>query len=157
MVTRRTKTTSKGYKPPKWFKRIKPGSHGSTPSQKRYWAVISELVRKEDWTKEPRCKTCGCVLASWQDGQCGHYKSFATCHSWFKYERKNLALQCPTCNANFRKDNSIGFAFGTYLISKYGTNILDWIDTENEKYRGVKIKEWEIVDKVAEMRPDLVE
>lgn len=151
-----SKIAMKGYKAPRWFRSIKAGSHGSTPAQKKLWRVVSETYRQQDWKKDPRCRTCSTSLASWQDGQCGHYKAFTLCNGWFKYERKNLALQCSTCNANFHKDNAIGGYLSDYLKKTYGKNILKWIDTENQKHRGEKIKEWEIVDYVARMRPDLI-
>ena len=141
---------------PAWFMAIKPGSHGTTPAQKRLWRIVSDTYRLEDWKNDPHCRTCGVYLHSWTDGQCGHYKSWAACHSWFKFERKNLALQCATCNANFQKTNVIGFVFGTYLQSKYGMSVVDWIETENEMYKGQKMKDSECVEYAAKLRPDLV-
>lgn len=156
-MKREPKVKNNGYKPPKWFQRIKPGSHGSTPSQKRLWRVISETYRKEDWEKSPTCRTCGKHLETWQVGQCGHYKAWSECNAWFKYDRKNLAIQCAYCNANFHKTNTIGGNFALYLMAIYGSDILSWIERTNQTFSGVKMHEWELVDYAARVAPHLVE
>lgn len=152
-----SKIANKGYKVPKWFLSIKPGSHGNTPAQKRLWRVVSETYRKQDWEVDMRCRTCSCILRDWKEGQLGHYKAWGACNSWFKYHRINLALQCSVCNANFQKTNTIGGNFLQYLQTHYKEkNIGDWIEKENQKYIGIKMQEWELVDYAAKLRPDLV-
>lgn len=153
---RPSKLSQKGYKPPAWFNAIKPGSHGNTPAQKRLWRIVSETYRQADWEEYPHCRTCDAYLPSWKDGQCGHYEAYSLCHAWFKYHRKNLALQCTTCNGNFHKTNTIGGRFVTYLKSKYGENIEQWIRQENLLYRGTKMEVWQLVEYAAKLRPDLV-
>ena len=136
---------SKGYIVPKWFKSLKLGSHGNTPAQKKYWGVVSETYRKEDFEKyHGKCVSCPTVLERWQDGQLAHYKAWSVCNSWFKYERKNLALSCPNCNR--LSDGNIGHAFGEELKRRHGKNHLNWIETENLKYRGQKMEVWQIVE-----------
>lgn len=144
----------KGYKPPKWFQEIKLGSHGSTPAQKRYWKVVSETYRQADFEQYGTCVSCGGHFECWEDGQLGHYKAWSVCHSWFKYERKNLALQCGGCNR--RSDGPTNEAFKKELERRHGKGIAEWIQQENEKYRGQKMEEWEIIHRVATLRPDLV-
>ena len=144
----------KGYTTPHWFNAIKPGSHGATPAQKRYWRVVSETYRKEDFETYGKCVSCGGRFERWEDGQLGHYKAWSVCHSWFKYERKNLALQCGGCNR--RSDGPTNDAFRQELQRRWGDDIANWINTENEKYRGEKMEEWQIVHRVATLRPDLV-
>jgi len=150
-----TKTTKKGYKCPKWFSSIKAGSHGNTPAQKKHWRVVSETYRKEDFDKyHGKCVSCETRLERWEDGQLAHFKAWSVCNSWFKYERKNLALSCPNCNR--LSDGMVGLKFARELQKRHGENILDWIDRENLKYRSIKMEVWEHVDKVAKLRPDLV-
>lgn len=140
-----TKTINKGYVVPKWFKSLKLGSHGNTPAQKKYWGVVSETYRKEDFEKyHGKCVSCPTILERWQDGQLAHYKAWSVCNSWFKYERKNLALSCPNCNR--LSDGNIGHAFGEELKRRYGEEHLNWIETENLKYRGQKMEVWQIVE-----------
>lgn len=144
------KLSHKGYKPPQWFRDIVPGSHGNTPAQKRLWRVVSEKVRKEDFKKYGgKCVSCPAILPRWQDGQCAHFKRYSVCNAWFKYELKNLALSCPGCNQN--DDGVVGHAFGEELKRRHGPDIIEWINAENEKYRGQKMEVWEIVAKAAEL------
>lgn len=150
------KTRKEGYQAPKWFTRLKPGSHGSNAAQKKYWKVISDTYREEDWIKyNGRCVSCPKILEHWKDGDLAHFKRYSVCNSWFKYERKNLALSCKNCNRN--DDGIVGHAFGEELKRRWGDDVIDWIETENLKYRGQKLETHEIVQRVAELRPDLVE
>jgi len=150
-----TKSPKKGYKAPKWFTSIKAGSHGNNPAQKKHWRVVSETYRKEDFEKyHGKCVSCETRLERWEDGQLAHFKAWSVCNSWFKYERKNLALSCPNCNR--LSDGVIGVNFARELQKRHGEDILFWIEAENLKYRGVKMEVWEHVDKVAKLRPDLV-
>lgn len=150
------KVLNKGYKTPKWFNKLKQGSHGATPAQKKYWKVVSDTYRKEDFEKYGgKCVTCRTRLERWEDGQLAHYRAWSVCHGFFKYERKNLALSCPNCNR--LNDGVIGTRFGKELKRRHGEHILDWIETENEKHRGEKMEVWEIVNRVEQLRPDLIE
>lgn len=150
------KTPNKGYKPPKWFNKIKAGAHGNTPAQKRYWKVVSDTYRLQDFNDyKGKCVSCHVTFERWQDGQLGHYKAWSVCNSWFKYERKNLALQCGGCNR--RSDGPTNEAFKKELQRRHGNNIIDWIEKTNECFRGQKMEVWELVERTARLRPDLVE
>lgn len=143
----RTRVSTKGYKSPPWFNKLRLGAHGSNPAQKRYWGYVSDKIRQEEFEKyKGKCVSCPRVLSSWQEGQCAHYKPWSVCHGYFKYERTNLAFSCPWCNGNGGAD--VGYAFGEELKRRYGENHLTWIEHENEKHRGEKMQDWEIVARV---------
>lgn len=144
---------NKGYKVPQWFNRIKPGSHGATPAQKRLWRIVAEQVKQEDWEQSPHCRGCDRYLNHWNEGHAGHFKRYSLCHSWFKFDHRNICLVCPGCNMT--DDGPALFRMGAQLINKYGPDHLEWIETENLKYQGQKMQTWEIVNKVAALRPDL--
>jgi len=149
------KLPNKGYKCPKWFMAIPYGSHGSTPTQKRYWWVVSQTYREDDFKKyHGRCVSCKKKLDDWKDGDLAHFKKYSVCHSWFKFQRENLALSCKGCNQ--RDDGMVGHAFGEELKRRHHGKIVEWIEKTNECFRGQKMQEWEIVQKVADLRPDLV-
>ncbi len=93
--------------------------------------------------------SCSIRFERWQDGQLGHYKAWSVCNAWFKYERKNLALQCGGCNR--RSDGPTNEAFKQELIRRHGNGVIDWIETENLKYRGQKMEVWEIVERVEKL------
>lgn len=149
------KLQNKGYTPPNWFKAIKPGSHGSTPSQKRLWRVVSETYREADWKEWPHCRGCGKQLASWKDGQLGHFKRYSLCNAWMKVERKNLLTICAACN--FIDDGPVYAAMAIHLEEKYGPDIIEWIEDQNLKMKGQKMQEWAIVDYAARIAPHLVD
>lgn len=146
----------KAYKVPSWFSKLKPGSHGNTPSQKKAWKVVSDYVRERDWKKYYGfcADGCGTRIEDWRNGDCGHYLAWSVCHGLFKYELTNLVLQSSNCNR--RSDGVIGHGLGEELKCRYNEGHLDWIELENEKYRGKKIEEWELVEMVSKLRPDLV-
>ena len=147
---KRSKIASKGFKPPKWYMAIPTGSHGNTPAQKRYWKVVSDMVRQRDFKKyKGRCVSCPKRLGSWKDGDAGHYKAWSVCNSYFKYELTNLALQCKNCNR--ASDGEIGHRFGEELKRRYGEHHLLWISEENERWRGVKMETHEIVERVEKL------
>ena len=143
------------YKVPAWFRSLKPGSHGSTPSQKKAWKVVSDYVRERDFKKYHQCVSCDRVFMSWQEGQAGHYRPWGSCNSWMKFCVDNIALQCASCNGPMSGADT-GYRFGEEMKRRYGAKHLEWIEKENEKYRGKKIEEWELVEFIARLRPDLV-
>lgn len=148
------KTPQKGYKPPSWFMSIPYGSHGSTPTQKRYWKATSDFIRKRDFEKYGgKCVSCPRILADWKDGDCAHFKKYSVCNSWFKFHHTNLALSCKKCNK--RDDGVVGHAYGEELKRRHHKAIVDWIETTNRCYKGQKMEQWEIVEKVLEMFPEL--
>lgn len=143
------------YKVPKWFSRLPPGSHGSTPSQKKAWKVVSDYVRERDFIKYGgKCVSCFRRLDRWQDGQAAHFKPWSTSNGLFKYELLNIHLSCPICNYGSGAD--VGFAYGEELKRRYGDDIVYVLSDLNAKHRGNKIEEWELVEMVAKLRPDLV-
>lgn len=149
------KKSKKGYKPPKWFMAIKPGSHGNTPTQKRVWRVVSETYRKDDFGICQFCPCCGHKFETWEEGQLGHWLRYSLCKGWMKYERTNLALICAGCNM---KDDAITLKkLGEHLQMLYGEDVLDYIDITNRKAKPVKMEDWQLVDYVAKLRPDLVD
>lgn len=151
-----TKTPQKGYKVPKWFSRLPRGSHGNTPSQKKYWKVVSDTYREDDWKKyNGKCVSCGKRLEHWSHGDLAHFKKYSVCNSWFKFQRENLALSCKGCNQ--RDDGVVGHAFGEELKRRHHDHIIEWIEKTNLAFKGQRMNEWEIVDRVAQLRPDLVE
>ena len=155
-IKKAPKSPHKGYKPPKWFNKIKPGSHGSTPAQKRLWRVVSETYREEDFVKfGPYCPCCGKGFTDWREMHLGHWLRYSLCNSWMKVERVNLAAICPGCN--YLDDAITLQKLGEALKFRYGEDTLLFIEHKNLEMRGIKMETWAIVDYVARLRPDLVE
>lgn len=150
------KTKSKGYQCPKWFMRIKVGSHGNTPAQKRLWKLVSDTYREEDAKLYGNCcPLCGKYLNHWKDGQLGHWLAWSVCNSWFKYERRNLMMICSGCNIY---PSSITLRrMGEVLQERWGEDILDWIEQENQRYRGQKLEQWMLVDYAKMVNPAIAE
>lgn len=145
-----SKISQKGYKVPSWFKSLKPGSHGQTIEQKKYWKVVSDTYRKEDFEKYGgKCVSCNFRLERWEDGQLAHYKAWSNCYGFFKYERKNMALSCARCNQN--NDGFVAEAFKQELKRRHGEDIIEWIDKENLRHKDTKMEKWLIVDRTAKL------
>jgi len=125
---------------------ITPGSHGSTPYQKRYWRVVSEYVRKRDFEKYGTCVSCGAHFDDWRAGHAGHYIPWSRCNAWFKYDWRNLALQCARCNLSLHRSGAdVGHAFAEELKRRYGDDILTILAHDNESLRGQKMEVPDIV------------
>lgn len=154
-MKKKSKVPNNGYKVPKWFKSIKPGAHGSTPSQKRVWRVVSETYKKQDWEKHGHyCPLCTRHIPDWKTGNLSHFKRYSLCNSFFKYSRINTCLTCAGCN--LLDDGPMYVALAFVLQQRHGEDVLEQIDTQNGTFRGQKMQEWELVDYVARLRPDLV-
>jgi hypothetical protein len=140
---------------PKWFQSIKPGAHGNTPTQKRYWKLISDFVRQRDFNKyNGKCVSCKIHLQHWKDGDAAHFKRYSVCNSYFKFNPANIALSCKGCNRN--DDGVVGHHFGKSLEKRYGKDHIDWIEKENKKYQGMKIENAELIrlaEKLVEDNP----
>lgn len=145
-----SKTKPKGYQVPPWFRSLKPGSHGQTIHQKKYWKVVSDIYRKEEFEKYGgKCVSCPYRLERWQDGQLAHYKAWSNCYGFFKYERKNLAFSCSRCNQN--NDGFVAEDFKQELQRRYGGHIIDWINEENKRHMNTKMEVWEIVERTEKL------
>ena len=140
----------RGFKSPKWFNAIPYGSHGSNPTQKRFWKLTSDIVRISDFHKYGgSCVSCSTQFSTYQEGHAGHFKAYGACNSYFKFNRKNIALQCPHCN--HIDDGQIGYRFGNELKKRHGDDILDWIMQEDGRHIGMKMENFEIVPMVEKL------
>ena len=152
-LTAPKKGISKGYQIPQWFRSIPLGSHGNSPTQKRYWKVISDFVRQRDFEKyKGRCVSCDHRFESYKEAQGGHFLPWGACNSYFKFDISNVHAQCSTCNYELKKSHAeVGHAFGEELKRRYGEKHLDWIEKENNKWRGVKLEDHIMVERVEKL------
>lgn len=149
---KKTKVENKGFKSPPWFTKIKLGSHGNNVFQKRYWRVVSCIVRQRDHFEHGKCVSCPAVYKRWQDYDAAHFKRYAVCNSYFKFDPLNIAASCKACNRN--DDGVVGHAFGEELKRRYGQGHLEWIEEENARMRGKKMENHEIVERVEKLLDD---
>jgi hypothetical protein len=154
-VVDKSRTKTKGYKPPRWFNAIPTGAHGSTPAMKRAWKVLSDTYRQEDYKiYGGRCPICNNAVEDWKYLQLGHFHRYSLCNGWFKLERRNLLGICAGCNYN---DGGLtSFKFAERLKQRWGEDVILWIEIENQNCRNTKMETWALVDYVAKLRPDLV-
>lgn len=122
-----------------WIKKIPQGSHGSGKYQKKYWKVISDIVRIRDEKKG--CITCRRHFV-WNDPrwQACHYKSWASCRGYSKYDTKNIFGGCSYCNTGW---NANTLPFKDNIIKHYGQERIDYIDTL-DRYPTQKMDNFEI-------------
>lgn len=134
--------------PPKWLGCIPQGSHGTGIIQKKYWKVTSDLVRYRDHQKYGTCIACGLhkPLASLQ---AGHYKSWAACRGYSKWDTMNIFGECDYCNTGFN-GNEVGVKFKEGIIKRYGQERMDYID-KLSAYPTEKMYDGEIVEKIKDV------
>lgn len=136
-----------------WITKIKPGSHGSTPTQKRYWRVVSDSVRIRDWYKYKRCIACNNPIYNWQDSQAGHYRAWAVCRGYSKWDKLNIFGECAICNTGFN-GNEIGAMFKEGIIKRYGQDRIEYINKlssyPSEKMDDLVIEQ-KIINEIIEM------
>lgn len=143
----RKRTKKRSTALPSFLQGIPAGSHGSTPIQKKAWTYISRMVRKEEFeTWGGVCVSCNHRFTSWEEGQAGHYISWAKCNGIFKYNTQNLGLQCATCNANFQKNNALGYRFGMTLNARYGEGTTERLEEANNKLHGSSMRDQDVID-----------
>lgn len=133
---------------------IPPGSHGSTPAQKRYWKVTSDFVRIRDFYKYGSCIACGRRASHWSELQGGHYKSWGSCRGYSKWDINNIFGECGICNTGFNS-NEVGANFKEGIIKRHGQERMDYIDKlasyPTEKMEDFEI-ELKIIDRLEEMK-----
>lgn len=131
---------------PSWIKSVPQGSHGSTSIQKKLWKVVSDFVRIKDfYLNGTMCP--GCLqnkFGTWKDGQAGHWKAWASCNSYAKYEIRNLLMICSNCNRN--EDGMIGHRIGEKLKQLYGDDNPEFIRLNDIENRGKKLDDIILVD-----------
>lgn len=89
-----------------------------------------------------RCVTCGGFF-TFRQTDCGHYVGRA-CMA-LRYEDKNTGCQCHHCN---RYSEGVKDQFAIYLQRKYGSDILEWLNTKKQEtkfYTHTELEELVIV------------
>lgn len=119
--------------------KIPQGSHGSGKYQKKYWKVISDIIRIRD--EKLGCITCGRRFV-WNDAkwQACHYKSWGSCRGYSKYDTKNIFGGCSYCNTGW---NANTLPFKERIIALHGQERIDYIDML-DKYPTQKLDDYEI-------------
>lgn len=110
--------------------KIPLGSHGNTPTQKRLWRVTSDLVRIKDFMKYGKCVSCDKRFYSWEESQGGHYKAYAVCRGYTKFNTKNIFGQCKYCNGSF-SGHEVGKRFYDEIVRRHGKKRIAEINTYN--------------------------
>ncbi len=114
-----------------WIKAIPRGAHGSGHLQQRLWRLTSDYKRIKDWHEfEGKCVATGKKLATWNDGQAGHFKSYQKCNGMFKFDLSNIFLQSAYSNSFGDKDD--WKAFEQEITRRYGKGHLELIENVNE-------------------------
>lgn len=108
-------------------------------------AVFSQYIRLKDAAQGYAvCVTCHDVKM-WKQLQCGHYVSriyLAT-----RWNEKNAAVQCVTCNV-LRRGNYAEYT--AYMLRKYGAGVID--ELLALKRKPVKLTVGDLQDLLAEFK-----
>lgn len=102
-----------------------------------YWYWLSRDVREKEWIKWNKlCITCLEPIENWEDGDCGHILSSASCGEYLRFNRKNLTIQHKKCN-NPRFSPNADALNAVHYDERYGQGA--W--QELYDLRGVECKE----------------
>lgn len=112
-----------------WYKSIPEGSHGSTTVEKRLWKLVSDYVRTRDFERWGNCISCGKMFNNWNEAQAGHYRPFAKCKGYTKFDYRNCFAQCAYCNSRMNEDKfEGGRIFAHNIKNRFGKKTLDLIN-----------------------------
>lgn len=112
------------------------------PSKPKYsglagvlWQVVSQYVRKSEFIEHGgQCVDgCGRMIASWKEGDCGHFMSSK--HMNTRFMRENLGLQRKDCNNPIWNPDS-SYGYGKTVDLRYGpgtANRLQELSRQNGK------------------------
>jgi len=135
----------KHYVPPKWIGCIPQGSHGSSSIQKKYWKLVSDYIRIHDTEKYGICISCLRKI-TYETCQAGHFKSWASCRGYSKWDIQNIFAQCAFCNTGFNS-NEVGASFKENIIQRHGKDRFNYIENLSS-YPSEKMEDFVIVDKM---------
>ena len=136
------------YTPPKWLGPIPQGAHGSNIVQKKYWKLVSDYVRIRDFETYGTCIACG-MRKPLERLQAGHYKSWASCRGYSKWDVLNIFGECDYCNTGFNS-NEVGAKFRDNIIKRYGQERMDYIEALSS-YPTEKMEDHVIVEKMKDV------
>lgn len=91
------------------------------------WELCKIFVRRRDGDT---CFTCGKKGLSGSNQQTGHFIPSSVCGGYLRYDIRNLAVQCYSCNINAGGNGAI---FNQHLRVKYGNEFVDQIFQDKEK------------------------
>lgn len=113
-----------------WIKSIPPGSHGSTPEQKKLWKLVTDYVRIRDFHCYGTCISCNGKFDTWKEAQGGHYISYTKCKGTLKFAYQNCFAQCAFCNSRMNDNKWVGGRiFAENIVKRHGYEWLELIET----------------------------
>ena len=107
----------------------------------KYFSLYIRRVNADSWGNVI-CFTCRNIL-HWKDSHCSHYISRN--HLSTRFSERNVATCCVGCNVFGRGKLDV---FAINLISKYGKDILEDLNTQKNKAIKYKIADYqEMIEK----------
>ena len=93
----------------------------------KLWKLCRQLTQIRDGT---RCITCGAIDLKGHHLHCGHFIPSSCCGAYLRYDIRNLAVQCSTCNI-YR--SGAGAEYLRALENKYSKEFVDRIIADKSK------------------------
>lgn len=87
----------------------------------RLWKILKQVIEIRDGDI---CISCGAVGLIGHNKHGGHFIPSSSCGGFLRYDLRNVAIQCSTCNL-FR--NGAGAEYTRALEKKYSTKFVDRI------------------------------
>lgn len=98
------------------------------------WFFVSLFVRQRDVKKWGTCISCGKPITV-ETSQAGHFCPASSCGRDLLFDLKNLAAECPRCNA-WDEGHLIGYRKG--LVERYGEAYVQDLEDRYLAYRKSK-------------------
>lgn len=97
-----------------------------------YWHVVSEFVRRRDFTVWGTCVSCGKRMESWKHMQAGHFIAASTCGFKLLFDLRNINSECGYCNGF---DANHLFFYEINLDTRYGKGVAQSLKDRYAKSR----------------------
>jgi len=72
------------------------------------------------------------------------------CNGMFKFNEKNLALICSSCN--FIDDGVVNAQFADEMRRRHGADFVEWVLATNNEHRGTKLDVGDIIAYAEEIK-----
>lgn len=103
-----------------------------------YWYWLSRVIRQRDLDLYSACISCGKLVESIDELDCGHYAAAGNCGPRLLFEPYNLNAECKRCNA-WDEGHLIGYRKG--LVHRYGTGVVHIVEELYERDKHYPYKE----------------
>lgn len=124
----------------------------------KLWKLVSEYSRRKDCDGDyGNCVSCGKSIHWKYEGNAGHFIPKAQ-GEFYRWELKNIHLQCVSCNCNNPRisgNETAKVRYTLYMQERYGHEYVDYLLDKSDKER--KYKRWDYEQMIEDIENKLRE